>query len=116
MVEKQQRRQLSDVKFHIVWSLISHRRMGMRQTVWSACRRLTLHHAVHGSNFHQHQALSRALSGKRLKVYYDFLVEYMERLKQSTHYCIFTTRLGWLAHQNKNSKIQIIVYSKSNRP
>ena len=60
--------------------------------------------------------LSRALSGKRLKVYYDFLVEYMERLKQSTHYCIFTTRLGWLAHQNKNSKIQIIVYSKSNRP
>ena len=33
--EVQQRGQLSDVKFHTVWSLVSHRRLGMRQTVWS---------------------------------------------------------------------------------
>ena len=33
--EVQQRGQLSDVKFYTVWSLVSHRRLGMRQTVWS---------------------------------------------------------------------------------
>ena len=35
MVEEEPKRQLSDVIFHTVWSLISHRRLGMRQTVWS---------------------------------------------------------------------------------
>ena len=35
MVEEEQRRRLSDVKFHTVGSLFSHGRLGVRQTVWS---------------------------------------------------------------------------------